>query len=104
MEFQEVSLPPLPSFPTFHPPFIILTTNPPLSPAGGYDAIWLLVFDPKDCPESELPSTRVEGTWSTYKSLDVSPLLASESIAKGLRVEEMELIAGLKELVNVRGQ
>lgn len=72
--------------------------------AGGYDAIWLLVFDPEECPASDLPSTRVEGTWSMYQELDVSPLLASESIGKGVRVEQLEDIPGLKEIVSVRGQ
>ena len=72
--------------------------------AGGYDAIWLLVFDPEECPELDRPSTRVEGVWSTYKELSVSPLLASESVAKGARVEELDGIPGLREIVNVRGQ
>lgn len=72
--------------------------------AGGYDAVWLLVFDPKDCPQTELPSTRVEGVWSHYTDLSVSPLLASESVAKGVRVENLEVIPGLKEIINVRGQ
>lgn len=69
--------------------------------AGGYDAIWLLVFDPSDCPQDELPSTRVEGVWSSWKGkgLDVSPLLASESVVKGVRVESFEAVKGLKEAV-----
>ncbi|KAI0785604.1 ribosomal protein S5 domain 2-type protein [Abortiporus biennis] len=68
--------------------------------AGGYDAIWLLVFDPEDCPQTDLPSTRVEGVWSTYKSLDVSPLLATESKDKGVRIESVDGVKGLKELLS----
>ncbi|KAI1796392.1 phosphomevalonate kinase [Ganoderma leucocontextum] len=67
--------------------------------AGGYDAIWLLVCDPPNCPHEELPSTRVERVWSTYKGLDVSPLLAAESAAKGVRVETLDDVKGLKEVV-----
>ncbi|CAL1707563.1 unnamed protein product [Somion occarium] len=68
--------------------------------AGGYDAIWLLVFDPADCPIEELPSTRVQGVWSSWKGLDVSPLLASESKEKGARVEDLNAIPGLQDAVN----
>ena len=67
--------------------------------AGGYDAIWLLVCDPPNCPPEELPSCRVERVWSTYKGLDVSPLLAAESAAKGVRVEKVEEIRGLSEIL-----
>ncbi|KIY50362.1 phosphomevalonate kinase [Fistulina hepatica ATCC 64428] len=66
--------------------------------AGGYDAIWLLVFDPPGSSE-ELPSERVGGLWQSYTELDVSPLLASESMAKGARIEKLADIAGLKEAV-----
>ncbi|KAK7687082.1 hypothetical protein QCA50_009582 [Cerrena zonata] len=67
--------------------------------AGGYDAIWLLVFDPIECPQEELPSTRIQVVWQSWKGLDVSPLLASESKEKGARVEELNAIPGLKEVV-----
>ena len=67
--------------------------------AGGYDAIWLLVCDPPNCPPAELPSARVERVWSTYKGLDVSPLLAAESAAKGARVERLEDVVGLGDVV-----
>ena len=67
--------------------------------AGGYDALWLLVCDPPNCPREELPSARVERVWSTYKELDVSPLLASESAAKGARVEKLDEVKGLEEIV-----
>ena len=69
--------------------------------AGGYDAIWLLVFDPIDCPPTDLPSTRVEHTWARWTKLSVSPLLASESAAKGIQTEKLEDIPGLKEAVTV---
>ena len=67
--------------------------------AGGYDAIWLLVCDPPNCPPPELPSARVERVWSMYKGLDVSPLLAAESAAKGVRVERLEDVQGLGDVV-----
>lgn len=66
--------------------------------AGGYDAIWVLAFDPVDCREADLPSSRVEALWSGWKALDVSPLSASESAAKGVRVETLEGVPGLKEI------
>ncbi|KZT08314.1 phosphomevalonate kinase [Laetiporus sulphureus 93-53] len=68
--------------------------------AGGYDAIWLLVLDPTNCPPQELPSSRVEGVWANYKSLDVSPLSASESAAKGLRLEDAAQVSGLSALID----
>ena len=67
--------------------------------AGGYDAIWLLVCDPPNCAAEELPATRVERVWSTYTGLDVSPLLAAESAAKGVRVERLEDVVGLGDVV-----
>ncbi|KAI9066605.1 Phosphomevalonate kinase [Trametes sanguinea] len=68
--------------------------------AGGYDAIWLLVCDPVGCPPEELPASRVERVWSTYSALDVSPLLAAESAAKGVRLETLEEVRGLREIVD----
>ncbi len=67
--------------------------------AGGYDAIWLLVCDPPNCVPEELPATRVERVWSTYKGLDVSPLLATESVAKGVHVERLDEVPGLAAIV-----
>ena len=67
--------------------------------AGGYDAIWLLVCDPPNCAAEELPATRVERVWSTYRGLDVSPLLAAESVAKGVRVEAVDAVPGLAAIV-----
>ncbi|KAH9920041.1 ribosomal protein S5 domain 2-type protein [Fomitopsis serialis] len=68
--------------------------------AGGYDAIWLLVLDPEICPPEELPSARVERVWAGWKGLDVSPLSASESVAKGVRLEDVAGVKGLKDLVD----
>ena len=42
---------------------------------------------------------RVEKVWSEYTALDVSPLSSKESVAKGARVERLEDIPGLKEIV-----
>ena len=67
--------------------------------AGGYDAIWLLVFDPAECPQNELPSTRIQGVWQNWKGLSVSPLLATESTEKGARVEDVNAIPGLSQAV-----
>jgi len=67
--------------------------------AGGYDAIWLLVCDAPDSSLQQQPVHRVERVWNTFTSLDVSPLSASESTAKGARIEQLETIPGLKETV-----
>jgi phosphomevalonate kinase len=67
--------------------------------AGGYDALWLLVCDPVDCSPDPRPSDRVERLWSTYTDLDVSPLSAMESTAKGSRIEDLDAIPGLKYAV-----
>ncbi|KAJ7170543.1 phosphomevalonate kinase [Mycena crocata] len=68
--------------------------------AGGYDALWLLVCDPSD-PVSfhQRPVEIVETVWSTYEELDVSPLSAIESMAKGARIEELDMIPGLRNAV-----
>ena len=58
-----------------------------------------VLFDPVDCPPADLPSKRVECTWGKWTKLSVSPLLASESAAKGIRVEKLEDISGLKEAI-----
>lgn len=68
--------------------------------AGGYDAIWLLVLDPTNCPPQELPSSRIEGVWASWKGLDVSPLSASESVAKGVRLETVDQVNGLRQLLD----
>ncbi|KAF8906532.1 ribosomal protein S5 domain 2-type protein [Gymnopilus junonius] len=68
---------------------------------GGYDAIWLLVCDPEDSKPDQTPLERVERTWSTYKELDVSPLSSEESLAKGLRLESVDSILGLADLLSV---
>ncbi|KAI0769610.1 Phosphomevalonate kinase [Trametes elegans] len=70
--------------------------------AGGYDAIWLLVCDPVNCAAEELPARRVERVWGTYAALDVSPLLASESAAKGARVESLGAVPGLADVVRAQ--
>ncbi|KAJ7072316.1 ribosomal protein S5 domain 2-type protein [Mycena amicta] len=64
--------------------------------AGGYDALWLLVCD----PESEQPVHVIEKVWATYTKLDVSPLSAVESRAKGARVERVDNIPGLQAAVS----
>jgi len=68
--------------------------------AGGYDALWLLVCDPVDSlSPNQRPVEIVEEVWSTYKDLDVSPLSAVESMAKGARIEQLDMIPGLRNAV-----
>ena len=69
-------------------------------PAGGYDAIWVLVCDPESCDPDQSPLERVEHTWNNYKELNVSPLSSKESQAKGIRLESVDDIPGLKNLLN----
>ncbi|KAJ3570366.1 hypothetical protein NP233_g4457 [Leucocoprinus birnbaumii] len=69
--------------------------------AGGYDAIWLLVCDPVDCSPDQRPTERIEHVWSNYKELNVSPLSASESTARGSRLEKLEDVLGLKDAVAI---
>jgi len=80
--------------------------------AGGYDAVWLLVCDPY--PEDEThkslgrprsqhdqsPLERVEYIWSGYKELKVTPLSSKESMAKGIRLENVADIPGLAVVLN----
>jgi phosphomevalonate kinase len=74
--------------------------NSTLRTAGGYDAIWLLVCDPASCKPDQAPLQRVERIWSTYKELNVSPLSSKESLAKGIRLESVDEIPGLVEVLN----
>ena len=67
--------------------------------AGGYDAVWVLVIDPPNTSEGELPLTRVESVWASWTKLDVSPLSAKESLEKGIRLERAEDVPGLKEIL-----
>jgi phosphomevalonate kinase len=69
--------------------------------AGGYDAIWLLVCDPDSCKPDQTPLERVEHIWSHYKELSVSPLSSKESLAKGIRIESVNDIPGLADILNV---
>ncbi|KAK7057180.1 Phosphomevalonate kinase [Favolaschia claudopus] len=68
--------------------------------AGGYDALWLLVCDPTaDISPNQRPVEIVENVWNIYKELDVSPLSAVESLAKGARVEDLDSIPGLRNAI-----
>jgi len=64
--------------------------------AGGYDAVWLLVCEPEECKYEPRPRERVEHVWSNYTELDVSPLSAEESMAKGVRLESIDDVEGLR--------
>lgn len=65
--------------------------------AGGDDAIWVLVLEPKNT--TELPLLHVERVWSEFQQRKVTPLLATESMEKGVRVEQFELVQGLEQAV-----
>ncbi|KAG1716629.1 hypothetical protein ID866_507 [Astraeus odoratus] len=62
--------------------------------AGGDDAIWVLVLEPKDAIET--PLHRVEQVWREFQLRTVSPLLATESVAKGARIEDFHAVRGLR--------
>ena len=65
-------------------------------PAGGYDAIWVLVLDP---PDEKGPQERIEQVWASWEGLDVSPLSATESFDQGLRLERAEDVPGLVDVL-----
>jgi phosphomevalonate kinase len=48
---------------------------------------------------NQRPVEVVENVWSTYKELDVSPLSAVESMARGARIEQLDMIPGLRNAV-----
>ncbi|KAF8492301.1 ribosomal protein S5 domain 2-type protein [Gautieria morchelliformis] len=66
--------------------------------AGGYDAIWLLVLEPQPDIQPS-PMSLVEGVWSSWRELDVSPLSAVESRERGVRIERLETVLGLKGIL-----
>ena len=70
--------------------------------AGGYDAIWLLVFDPRQAsPGVLLPLNRVEKLWRSWEKLNVSPLSAVESTSgQGVKLERLDDIVELKALIH----
>lgn len=73
-----------------------------LDVAGGYDAIWLLVLDVDGDAEAGVggvPSDRIQEVWRSWKGLDVSPLLASESMEKGIHVEDLASVKGLADTI-----
>jgi phosphomevalonate kinase len=47
----------------------------------------------------EKQSERVERLWAGWKELDVSPLLAEESVTGGCRLEDVEAVPGLKHAI-----
>lgn len=71
-----------------------------ICPAGGYDAVWVLVLDPPDSGTDDKPLNRVEQVWASWKGLDVSPLSATESFDQGLRLERAEDVPGLQEILS----
>ncbi|EIN11828.1 Phosphomevalonate kinase [Punctularia strigosozonata HHB-11173 SS5] len=67
--------------------------------AGGYDAVWLLVLEPPQTAD-QLPFRRIERVWSTWKDLNVSPLSAIESKAKGIHLEDIDQVNGLRQAIH----
>ena len=61
----------------------------------------MLVVDPPNTPVGDLPLTRVENVWTSWTKLDVSPLSASESLEKGIRLEQLEDVPGLRDVLEV---
>lgn len=79
---------------SYDTPFESTNTRPV---AGGYDAIWLLIFNP---PEGESKVIEeIENIWKEWKELNVSPLIAQESPAKGVRLENPSQIPGLAQFL-----
>ncbi|KAF8441510.1 ribosomal protein S5 domain 2-type protein [Boletus edulis BED1] len=66
--------------------------------AGGYDAIWLLVFEPNNGTSE--PLSAVEKLWEQFPN--VSPLLATESKDGGAKVEDIDKVPGLRAVVQIR--
>ncbi|KAG8834248.1 phosphomevalonate kinase [Serendipita sp. 399] len=58
--------------------------------AGGYDAIWLLVIELDDDSVGS-PIANVQQLWQSWQEMNVSPLLAEESLSSGLRLEQSAL-------------
>jgi len=66
--------------------------------AGGYDAIWLLMFEPNDGTSEPLGA--VEKLWEQFPH--VSPLLATESKDGGAKIEDIDKVPGLGAIVQMR--
>ncbi|KAI6125718.1 ribosomal protein S5 domain 2-type protein [Pisolithus croceorrhizus] len=65
--------------------------------AGGDDAIWVLVLESKDALEA--PLHRIEQVWRNFKQRTVTPLLATQSMEIGARVEELADVRGLERAI-----
>ncbi|KZS98342.1 Phosphomevalonate kinase [Sistotremastrum niveocremeum HHB9708] len=64
--------------------------------AGGFDAIWLLVLETADGTVEKA----VQTVWSTIYDMSVTPLLARESLERGVRSEDWQRIPGLGEILS----
>ncbi|KAI3619044.1 phosphomevalonate kinase [Moniliophthora roreri] len=71
--------------------------------AGGYDAIWLLVCDPDESLPDQWPgpSDRIDYLWTNYEGVNVSPLSAMESKTKGIQLETLDQVGGLKDAITI---
>ncbi|KAF8577737.1 phosphomevalonate kinase [Ramaria rubella] len=68
--------------------------------AGGYDAIWLLLLESQRGIKTASVGL-IEEVWSSWTELDVSPLSAVESREWGVRVESLEAIPGLHDVLKM---
>ncbi|KAG8826432.1 phosphomevalonate kinase [Serendipita sp. 401] len=64
--------------------------------AGGYDAIWILIIELDDASLGS-PLANVQKLWQGWQEMNVSPLLAEESLSSGLRMEQLNEVNGLAE-------
>lgn len=45
------------------------------------------------------PVDAIQEVWSSWKGLDVSPLLAVESLEKGIHIEDLASVKGLADAI-----
>lgn len=69
--------------------------------AGGFDAVWLLVCEPPEDTPGITPLARIERLWTGpgTRFPGVAPLLAQESKAQGVALENIDAVPGLAAAV-----
>ncbi|KAH9047887.1 Phosphomevalonate kinase [Lactarius hengduanensis] len=69
--------------------------------AGGFDAVWLLVCEPPEDTPGITPLARIERLWTGPETRfpGVAPLLAQESKAQGVALENIDAVPGLAAAV-----
>jgi phosphomevalonate kinase len=66
--------------------------------AGGFDAVWLLVCEPPEDTPGIPPLARIDRIWTTSFA-GVAPMLAQESKAQGVAIENLDTVPGLASAV-----